>query len=176
MTEPLTENSVFKNVSEVIPTFGVFGRFQQLLMSCLYIMIIPSTFSTLIMYFAALSPPWKCASNSSVCLGNGTFTSDNKDRCAMQRSDWEFTEPRDYSIVTQFDVYCDKEWVIYLTTSILFIGWIFGAVVLGWVSDNYGRKFVLFPSYFMIIFAGFITAFSPNLTFLVICRFNRWIF
>ena len=171
MAESLKENGIFRNAGDVFLVLGGFGRFQQLLTACFCLVDLPSALSILIMYFAALNPSWKCSSNSSMCLGNGTFPSDNKDRCAMQRSDWEFTEPRDFSIVTQFDVYCDKEWVIYLTTSILFIGWMVGAVVLGWVSDNYGRKFVLFPSYLIIMLVGFIAAFSPSLTFLVICRF-----
>ena len=171
MTGPLTERNIFKCINDVIPIVGGFGRFQKLLISCFCIMIIPSTCSILIMYFGALNPSWRCSANSSRCLQNGTFPSENKERCRMHRSDWEFTESHTYSIITQFDIYCDNEWMIYLTTSIFFIGWAFGAVFLGWLSDNYGRKIVIFPSFLLIMFVGFLAAFSPNVTFLIVCRF-----
>ena len=37
----------------------------------------------------------------------------------------------------QFDIYCEREPYIYLATSVVFISWAFGAVVLGWLADRY---------------------------------------
>lgn len=165
------KDGMFRNINEVIPVIGPFGKFQKLLTFSFCIMILPATFQILIMYFGALNPDWKCAANSTVCTSNGTFPSSNKDRCSMDRSDWDFDQPIGFSIITQFDIYCDKEWIIHFTTTIFFFAWAVGAVVLGWVADNYGRKIVLFPSVIIVIVIGFISAFSPNIVFFVICRF-----
>lgn len=172
MDQPLATKSVFRSVNDVLPILGGFGRFQHILMAIFSAMIFPSTFSTLIMYFAALKPTWRCAANSTICtIKNETFGNDNRFKCNMDRSDWEFVEPKSFSIQTQFDIYCDEEWLVQLSSSILFVGWGIGAVVLGWISDNYGRKLVVFPSNFVIMAVGFLVAFSPNITFLIVCRF-----
>ena len=132
---------------------------------------MPQTFQTLIMYFAAISPPWKCTSNSTVCLSNKTFSYDDKQRCLMSRSDWEYTEPQDFSVTTQFDLICDDAWIVSLTTGIYFIGWLFGALILGWVADHYGRKTVYFPCTGLTLIIGFATAFSPNIATILVLRF-----
>lgn len=171
--DTFSAQQVFKNINEVIPYIGPFGKFQKLLTGIFCIMIIPGTYQILIMYFGALSPAWKCAANSSVCLnkvGNKTLPNTNAARCAMARKDWDFSEPAAFSIRTQFDIYCDKEWIVHLITSLFFLSWAIGAVVLGWVADTYGRKIVLFPSIGMVMLFGFISAFSPNVTILIICR------
>lgn len=89
----------------------------------------------------------------------------------MQRSDWEYTKPKGFSIVTQFDLRCDQQWVVDLTRSVAFIGWGIGAVVLGWLGDKYGRKKLLLPSIVTTLFISLITPFIPNLFFLVSIRF-----
>ena len=121
--EPLKGENVFANVNDALSRVGGFGRFQQLLTACFSIMILPGTFSTLIMYFAALKPDWTCSTegrtNTSTCatLGNENrtfptrFASSDRGRCSLPRNEWEYTEPRSFSIVTQFDIYCDGEWV-----------------------------------------------------------------
>lgn len=169
--EPLAEKQEYQNISDVIPLLGGFGRFQQLVTILICMMIFPSTFTILMMYFTAQNPPYKCVSNSTTCLSNTTFESSNPYRCELARADWEFTEPKSYSIITQFDLFCEREWAVHLTTSIFFIGWAFGAVILGWVSDNYGRKIVIFPGYLTIMSVGFLASFSPNIYILIICRF-----
>ena len=157
-------------IDGMLPYIGEFGKFQRILDGVFCIMIVPQTLQVLIMYFAALNPPWRCVNNSTICTFNHTLPSDNTDRCSMPRNEWEYTEPKDYSIVTQFDINCDKEWQIHLSTSIFFVGWAIGAIVLGWVADNYGRKIVLFPSIGILIVVGFVTAFLPNATLLIFFR------
>ena len=36
----------------------------------------------------------------------------------------------------QFDLYCDSEAYSHLATSLVFVSWAIGAVVLGWTSDR----------------------------------------
>ena len=171
----LVQKSGALSVDELLPFVGEFGKFQKLLVAFYCLAIIPTTFQILIMYFAALDSPWQCTPNSTVCTVNGTFTSSDKHfyeaRCSMNRSDWQFTESIDFSIVTKFDIYCENYWLKHMTTSIMFVGWIFGAIVLGWVADNYGRRKVLFPSIAALFLGGFVSSFSPNIWFFIFMRF-----
>ena len=123
------------------------------------------------MYFAALSPTWQCAANSTSCLSNATFASGDRSRCAMKREDWVYTQPHDFSVATQYDLVCSNEWIISLTSAIFFIGWIFGSIVLGWIADRFGRKTVYFPCAAVMIVSGFISAFSPSIVIFLIFRF-----
>ena len=91
-------------IDEVLPLVGGFGRFQKIVVLFMSLMQIPIAILILIPYFVQDNPKWKCAENSTVCLLNGTFGRESrlyKERCSMRRSDWMFTKPRDYSIVTQ---------------------------------------------------------------------------
>ena len=94
------------DVDEILPFVGEFSRFQIIIEVLLMISIIPYTMPILIMYFAALNSPWRCAANSTMCTfpTNQTFDSSSSQyeaRCSMKRSDWEFVQPKDFSIVTQ---------------------------------------------------------------------------
>ena len=44
----------------------------------------------------------------------------------------------------QFDLYCETEAYSYLATSLVFVSWAVGAVVLGWTSDRYAANVDLY--------------------------------
>ena len=96
------------DVDGMLPFVGEFARFQYVMEAMLCISIIPQTLQVLIMYFAAQNPGWRCASNSTVCKTNTTYTAGSSGyelRCDMARKDWEFAQPKDFSIVTQVCFY-----------------------------------------------------------------------
>ncbi|XP_065064769.1 organic cation transporter protein-like isoform X2 [Rhopilema esculentum] len=160
-------------IDDILPYVGEFGKYQIMLVAMLSTMVLASTFPILIMYFAGQNPAWECVHNSTVCNLNGTFESGDDNyqyRCSIPRKDWQFTQPKDYSIVTQFDIYCDTEYMIYLSTSLVFIGWGIGSIIFGWVADKYGRAKVLRVSVFGIILIGFLSAFAPNYPVFAVCR------
>lgn len=159
----LTDGDIhFNTIDDILEKVGSYGRYQILLTIALCTFIIPLSFPILIMYFTALEPPWRCVRNSTVCITNQTMTSGDLKKCSIPRSEWEFTEDKDYSIITQFDIYCDRKWIIHLTTSALFIGWGLGSIIFGWIADNFGRKIVIAPSLLVVIMLNFLSAFSPN--------------
>lgn len=159
------------DIEEVVILMGEFGIFQRLLDGVFCLLSIPMGYQIIITALMGINPPWECAPNSKICNFTGIFHSDDNRRCKISREEWQFTEPKVYSIVTQFDIYCDKEWVLHLNSSILFAGWGIGAFCMGWIGNKYGRKIVLFPSVTTILFVGLLSAFSPNLFLVIVSRF-----
>eukprot|EP00794_Sanderia_malayensis_P010688 gene10688-11824_t len=178
MSSPLVfQDGAPKNgltIDEILPMIGGFGKFQIILEIAFCIMVFPASMAILLPYFAQHDPGWRCTFNSTICKLDGTITSSNKNdfekRCNMPRSEWQFTQPKDYSVATQFDLSCAMQPYNLLATSMVFIFWALGAVVLGWLADKYGRKLVLIPSTAAIVIIGFISAFSPNFAFYAVAR------
>ena len=98
------DNVVIENLDDALPYVGELGKYQIILISIMALATLVAGFPVLIMFFAGQNPPWQCETNSTICKLNGTFKSGAKNyeaRCSMPRSEWKFTKPIDYSIVTQ---------------------------------------------------------------------------
>ncbi|XP_056264724.1 organic cation/carnitine transporter 2-like [Pseudoliparis swirei] len=50
------------------------------------------------------------------------------------------------NIVTEWDLVCGDEWKVPFASSTLFVGYLFGSLISGHLSDRYGRKKVVFVS------------------------------
>jgi len=155
---------------------GGFGRFQWLLLVFFISMHISPVAQIYITYFTAIDPDWKCVEDSKVCLLNGTFASTNEYRCKIPRTEWEFTQPKSKTIVVQYDLHCKTSWLIYMTSSIFYIGKLFGSFTSGWLADNYGRKTVLYPSFAGLLTFSLLSTTMPNIGLLLLCRFITGLF
>ena len=103
METPLKETKIL-SMDEVLPFIGEFGKFQIILEAAFCILIIPPAMLTLLPYFVQHIPPWQCSRNSTICPYNVTFSAHDKlykSRCNMPRSEWEFSKPKEYSVITQ---------------------------------------------------------------------------
>ncbi|CAH3192868.1 unnamed protein product, partial [Porites evermanni] len=70
-----------------------------------------------------------------------------------------------------WDLICDKSILGSVSSSVIFVGWLLGNVLLGWISDKFGRRK---PLYFTVCLAavfGFAGAFSPLFWLFVSARF-----
>ncbi|XP_049448012.1 solute carrier family 22 member 5 [Epinephelus fuscoguttatus] len=50
------------------------------------------------------------------------------------------------NIVTEWDLVCDDQWKVPFASSTLFVGYLFGSLISGQLSDRFGRKKVVFIS------------------------------
>ena len=159
-----------KTIDEALDAFSGFGLFQLSMCLVCSLNIMPIGLSALVMYFGALSPEWQCAQNSTTCTSNTPFPYDDDVRCFTNRTDWEFTKPKHFSIATEFELVCNKKWLISLLSSMYFVGSLLGGIIMGWASDTFGRKRILFLSTAVVLLTSFAISFSPNLEGILVLR------
>ncbi|XP_066276613.1 organic cation transporter protein-like [Branchiostoma lanceolatum] len=75
------------------------------------------------------------------------------------------------SIVTQFDLVCDRAWLREFAQSVHMLGFSFGAITSGTLSDRYGRRPTLLWCIFLLVAFSVTSAFSPNYIVFVILKF-----
>lgn len=106
-------------------------------------------------------------SNSVLCPLSDAIGPGHKNyslRCKISRESWEFVD--DFtSVVTQFDLVCDKAIYGTISSSLIFAGWILGAVVVGTLADKYGRKIMVFSFGTLCALFSLLSAF-PNVYWL----------
>ena len=158
-------------VHSIIKIVGEFGKFQIAFMILFLLFCIPECCQMYSIIFIATVPSWKYVNDTLPWQPNQTFPASDLTRCKVPYRNWTYLKPDSHSIVTDFKIDCEQHWVVMVTSSAIFAGIMFGAYPLGWLADNYGRRKVLIPSLSGIILIGSISAFSPNIWILVICRF-----
>ncbi|KXJ11859.1 organic cation transporter protein isoform X2 [Exaiptasia diaphana] len=174
------------DVDNFLKNIGQFGPFQIRILAFFLFIFFPVTYQTLIMVFMAYEPPWMCTENSTACLlpnatGQEIFSTATKPielyrrRCSLNRTEWKFADTNLYegphrTIVTDFDLVCDRSIYAWLANSIFYIGWAIGALVLGMISDKYGRRSVLFPSLTCVIITAFAMSFSEAIWLVILFR------
>ncbi|XP_023562817.1 solute carrier family 22 member 8 isoform X2 [Octodon degus] len=83
---------------------------------------------------------------------------------------WVYNTTRD-TIVTEWDLVCSSAKLKEMAQSVFMSGILVGGLLLGKLSDRFGRKPILTFSYLLLAAAGSSTAFSPNLPAYLVFRF-----
>ncbi|KAJ7383543.1 hypothetical protein OS493_027206 [Desmophyllum pertusum] len=124
------------------------------------------------MVFIASEPNWQCTNNATCPFTKSISLRDDnyKFRCDIPREDWEFVD--DFtSVVTEFDLVCDRGSLGFVSTSVIFAGFFVGGIAVSSLSDKFGRKRPLFTCGFFCWLFNFVSAFSPAFWFFALSRF-----
>jgi len=113
-----------------------------------------------------LPPPWTVEyDNSSVEIwpGRGNMTEGKTlghcvPGCVNYDFDHDFWES---TMVTEWDLVCEKSWLKTLAKMLLFTGFALGTFCSGLVSDRFGRKLAIWGASVTMMVFGVITAFVP---------------
>lgn len=151
------------STDEVLERIGSFGRYQIVLN--IFVNIAYAlwwAFPVMAMVFIASDPGWKCKNNST-CSFTGTISLGDdryKHRCDIPRKDWDFADEFT-SVVTEFDLYCERGALGFVSTSVIFAGFLAGCIVVSPISDKFGRKLPTFVCGFFCAVFNFVSAFAP---------------
>jgi len=166
------------DIDEYLKRGGECGRFQIMVEAILLLSMLPTVFPIMSFYYLGVDPKWKCSENilhnkNSFCSNSTgiTYEHTNKARCELNRTEWSYAFSGRSTIVTEFDLVCDRAWLDALNGSILFIGWGMGSLLLGTLSDKFGRKRVMYPSFFMCLVCLFLHTFVQSINQLLTVRF-----
>ncbi|XP_076463314.1 organic anion transporter 3-like [Babylonia areolata] len=78
---------------------------------------------------------------------------------------------KDKSIVSEFDLVCERKALAGLTQTLLSLGRGLGAIVCPWLSDLYGRKRVMVIAQFLTLGTSLLSAFAPSYSVFAVTRF-----
>ncbi|GFS26250.1 solute carrier family 22 member 15-like [Elysia marginata] len=139
-----------------------FGPFQVRLFVLVSLFETPLAWAMLVPIFTAANPGFFCSDNSdSDFFTNSTKDDDvcyrNKTICSEILAQTEFT-----SIVTEWQLICDLDYVGELITSLQMMGVGIGAFITGQLADIFGRKKILFIEYALLLIVWFSTAFADS--------------
>ena len=94
----------YMSIEEILVAIGEYRLYQILLTLMIFYCVLPNSLLHLSFFFVAYNPGWQCVANSSVCNDTGIIRPADKQykaRCSMSRTEWQYPEPDDFSVVTQ---------------------------------------------------------------------------
>ncbi|XP_066924453.1 solute carrier family 22 member 3-like [Clytia hemisphaerica] len=166
--------TVKKTIDEVLVQIGPLGVYQGCLITLLSFCMLNMGLQAVKMTFIANDPGWECVGNTSTCSYSGIITTDDLDiyekRCNMSDGDWKFPDDAS-SIVTEFNLVCDRSILKNVAISMIYLGMLIGAIIFGFVSDKFGRCISLLIGMLLMSIAGMTSSFVGAFWELALLKF-----
>uniref|UniRef100_A0A8C0R0H9 Solute carrier family 22 member 8 n=1 Tax=Canis lupus dingo TaxID=286419 RepID=A0A8C0R0H9_CANLU len=179
--------------SELMDRVGSNGPFQFLNLVLLGLPILNLANHNLLQIFTATTPAHHChpPPNASeglwvlpkdqngkpemclrfIHLPNASLPNDTQGATEPCLDGWVYDLSTTSSIVTEWDLVCSSNKLKEVAQSLFMAGTLIGGIVLGDLSDRFGRKPVLTCSYLLLAASGSSAAFSPSLSVYMVFRF-----
>ncbi|KAM5138280.1 solute carrier family 22 member 6-A-like [Mantella aurantiaca] len=165
-------------VKDVLEKGSLFSPFQSLLVSILSAPLLLVATHNLMQIFTAAVPPHHCQSNltweqfsqpKESCTRNSSLLSNATEPC--KPGDWKYDlSTYNPTIISKWDLVCEREWMKELAQSIYMAGVLAGAMLYGSLADRFGRRIVILCCLMQTALMGTGAAFSPY--FWLYCSFR----
>ncbi|CAG9763142.1 unnamed protein product [Ceutorhynchus assimilis] len=172
---------------DVIPLLGDFGRYQKKIYFLLCLPAILCAFHKLGNVFLIAEPKSRCilpyeTANSTYYLNqsilekwyphNGTLcTINDSEKISQKCSEYIYDHTTyGYTAVIEWNLTCDKAYLIAIGNSLFMFGVMFGSISFGELSDRWGRKKTFFLSLVTQVVFGVLAAFAPEFWSFTIAR------
>nr|XP_039253894.1 solute carrier family 22 member 15-like isoform X2 [Styela clava] len=126
------------NVEQGFKSVGACGFYQAFLFLCIGISGIPMACQMVLMVFVGATPPLKSSERGKM------------EPVGMQ------------TIVDEWNLRGDRAYIVDTLQSIFMVGVLLGNILIGQLSDKYGRKPVYFRVFLGLIIVSFLTSFSND--------------
>ncbi|XP_063800904.1 solute carrier family 22 member 6-B-like [Pseudophryne corroboree] len=167
------------SIKDALEKDSLFSPFQSLTVSLLSAPLLLVATHNLMQVFTAAVPPHHCQSNLTLahshlpkdsCTRYISLLSNATEPC--KQGEWEY-DLSEYTstIITDWDLVCEREWMKELAQSIYMAGVLLGAMVYGSLADRFGRRTVLLCCALKVALMGTAAAFSPNFSLYLTFRF-----
>ncbi|KAK6174804.1 hypothetical protein SNE40_013382 [Patella caerulea] len=127
------------HLDQIVEEIGSFGKFQILVIFMVMVPKLAIGYNMLIMSYGAYVTDWWCVDDvmSNNSRNNVTYkycSSDDNSTCSRVYDEYTRT------VVTEWDLMCERKWITPIITSIQMAGVLVGAVIAGQSADTFGRK------------------------------------
>ncbi|XP_046977702.1 organic cation transporter protein-like isoform X1 [Vanessa cardui] len=141
-----------KDADPMTKAIGAIGKWQLWICFVVFLVKFPVAWHQMSIIF--LAPPM-----GYTCSNNDTF--DNKCYTDCTKYKYDHSVFGD-TIISQWDLICDRAWLKNLTQTIFMLGILVGNMVFGHLSDRFGRRNPFLAAVFLQLLAGVTTAYSVN--------------
>lgn len=166
------------DADRVLQSLGNFGRFQILIFLSLSFIYMRGAWPVLASIFLGGKPEYSCAKlsddqNKSIIYGSCEVTvySNGQNTTESCPNGWKYEEEFDQTIFTEWDLVCEKDYLVDLSTTIYMVGNTIGATFLTPLADRYGRKKTILVLLWLQSFIGIGTAFANSYILFTVLRF-----
>jgi len=167
-----------KKFEDLIDDIGGFGCWQRVIYFIIYVAEIFGAFGMLAPVIIGAVPKWRCTAwfnstgetvyNNRTNVNESDYFQCHKDgmTCAKYTYEDEFT-----SIVSEWDLVCDKSYASDLINSVQMVGLLLGAASCGQFSDLFGRKKMYYVTTLILTAGGILSGVSNRWQLYTACRF-----
>ncbi|KAM5318602.1 organic anion transporter 3 isoform 2-T2 [Glossophaga mutica] len=179
--------------SKIVDNVNSQGPFQFLIMVLLGLPVLGLANHNLLQIFTAATPAHHCRPPPNASAGpwvlpmgpngkpesclqfvhppNASLPNDTRGATEPCRDGWVYDVSDRDSIVTEWDLVCDSNKLTEMAQSVFMAGMVMGGILLGSLSDRFGRKPILSFSYLLLAASGSGAAFSPAFPVYMALRF-----
>ncbi|VVD00493.1 unnamed protein product [Leptidea sinapis] len=146
---------------QITKAIGAIGRWQIWICCIVFLVKFPVAWHQMSIIF--LAPPM-----NFTCSVNDQFDNHCEANCTSYKYDHNvFGE----TIVSQWNLVCEREWLKNATQTIFMLGILVGSMLFGYLSDRFGRRAPFLAAVFLQLISGVATAYSVNWYMFTALRF-----